>query len=105
MYAIRSYYDIRTEVVNETNRPQKATLVQRVVDADGDVVLKLTQTAVIAPNMRYRFCQTGGIEDDVKFWDLDVITSYSIHYTKLYEEYIVRSISCLFQMSLYMIME
>ena len=63
--------DIRTEVVNETNRPQKATLVQRVVDADGDVVLKLTQTAVIAPNMRYRFCQTGGIEDDVKFWDLD----------------------------------
>jgi len=77
--------DIRTEVVNETNRPQKATLVQRVVDADGDVVLKLTQTAVIAPNMRYRFCQTGGIEDDVKFWDLDSPYLYKVN-TVLYDE-------------------
>ncbi len=77
--------DIRTEVLNETDKPQKATLVQRVVDADGNVVLKLTQKATVAPNQSYRFCQTGGIEDNVKFWDLDDPYLYKVN-TVLYDE-------------------
>ncbi len=71
--------DIRTEVRNDSRKPQDATLIQRVVDASGEVVLKMEQTVTIAPGESHRFIQTGGIEDDVKFWSPDSPYLYKVN--------------------------
>ncbi len=76
--------DIRTEIRNESKKAQKATLTQRVVDVDGEVVLKMSETVTIAAGDTYRFVQTGGVEDDVKFWDLDFPYLYKVN-TTLYD--------------------
>ncbi len=73
--------DIRTQVRNESNKTQQATLVQRVVDATGKVVLKMEKSATIKPNESYRFVQTGGVEDDVKFWSPDYPYLYKVNTT------------------------
>ncbi len=76
--------DIRTEVHNTTKKAQEATLVQRVVDANGQVVLKLEETATIPAGDAYRFNQIGGIEDNVKFWSIDNPNLYKVN-TLLYD--------------------
>ncbi|MFI3249055.1 MAG: glycoside hydrolase family 2 TIM barrel-domain containing protein [Rikenellaceae bacterium] len=75
---------IHTEVRNQSKKMQSATLVQRVVDADGEVVLKLSESAEIAAGDRYRFAQIGGIADDVKFWGIDNPYLYKVN-TTLYD--------------------
>ncbi|MFI3323053.1 MAG: glycoside hydrolase family 2 TIM barrel-domain containing protein [Rikenellaceae bacterium] len=77
--------DIRTEVKNESNKAQKTTLVQRVVDADGSVVLKLSQSAEIGAGDSYRFSQIGGIDRDVKLWSIETPYLYKVN-TTLYDE-------------------
>ncbi len=76
--------DIRTEIHNESKREQKATLVQRVVDAEGEVVLKLSETMRIPAGGRYRAAQIGGVDDDVKFWSPDDPYLYRVN-TTLYD--------------------
>ena len=76
--------DIRTEVRNETGKAQKSIIVQRVVDADGEVVLKMSQEAMVAAGATHRFVQTGGIEDNVKFWSTDDPYLYKVN-TTLYD--------------------
>ncbi len=76
--------DIRTEIHNESKRAQKATLVQRVVDAEGEVVLKLSETMTIPAGGRYVSAQIGGVEDDVKFWSTDDPYLYKVN-TTLYD--------------------
>ncbi|MFI3281446.1 MAG: glycoside hydrolase family 2 TIM barrel-domain containing protein [Rikenellaceae bacterium] len=71
--------DIRTEVRNSGKSAQRATLVQRVVDADGRVVLKLEQSAMIAAGQTHRFYQVGGIDDDIKLWDIDNPYLYTVN--------------------------
>ncbi|MFI3320431.1 MAG: sugar-binding domain-containing protein [Rikenellaceae bacterium] len=73
--------DIRTEVHNQSKKSQKATLVQRVVDAKGNVVLKLSETAKIEAGSRYRFAQIGGIEKDLKLWSIDNPNLYMVNTT------------------------
>ncbi len=77
--------DIRTEIRNESKKTQKATLTQRVVDAEGEVVLKLSETVEIAAGATYRFAQIGGVEDNVKFWSPDTPYLYKVN-TTLYNE-------------------
>ncbi len=77
--------DIRTEVHNQSKKSSKVTLVQRVVDAEGNVILKLSEEATISAGERYRFAQIGGVEDDVKFWDLDYPYLYKVN-TTLYDQ-------------------
>ena len=77
--------DIRTEIKNETSKAQQATLVQRVVDARGNVVLKMSETTKIAAGGNHRFVQTGGIEDNVKFWSIEHPYLYKVN-TTLYDE-------------------
>ncbi len=73
--------DIRTEIRNSSRKSQSATLVQRVVDANGNVVLKMEESATIAAGATYRFCQIGGVEDDVKFWSTDYPYLYKVNST------------------------
>ncbi len=77
--------DIRTELHNQSKKSSKVRLVQRVVDAEGNVVLKLTEDVTLAAGERYRAAQIGGVEEDVKFWDLDYPYLYKVN-TTLYDE-------------------
>lgn len=77
--------DIRTEIRNSSRKSQSATLIQRVVDAEGNVVLKLEESAVIAAGATHRFYQIGGVEDNVKFWSTDYPYLYKVNST-LYNE-------------------
>ena len=77
--------DIRTEIHNQGSQTKKATIVQRVVDAKGEVVLKLTETCDIAPGTRHRFAQIGGIDNNVKFWSTSHPNLYKVN-TTLYDE-------------------
>ena len=76
--------DIRSEVRNETSKAQKVTLVQRVVDAGGNVVLKLEDMAEIQPGQTHRFYQIGGMEDGVMFWSVEHPYLYKVN-TVLYD--------------------
>ncbi|MFR9651786.1 MAG: glycoside hydrolase family 2 TIM barrel-domain containing protein [Rikenellaceae bacterium] len=71
--------DIRTEIRNESKKSESATLIQRVVDAEGNVVLKMEQNATIPAGGSHRFAQIGGIEDDVKFWSPDSPYLYMVN--------------------------
>ncbi|MFI3248777.1 MAG: glycoside hydrolase family 2 TIM barrel-domain containing protein [Rikenellaceae bacterium] len=71
--------DIRTEIRNESKSSQTATVIQRVVDATGKVVLKMEKSATIEPGTSHRFVQTGGVEDDVKFWSPDYPYLYKVN--------------------------
>ncbi|MFI3289859.1 MAG: glycoside hydrolase family 2 TIM barrel-domain containing protein [Rikenellaceae bacterium] len=73
--------DIRTEVCNGSKKPTSITVVQRVVDADGEVVLKLSKSAVVAAGDRYRFIQTGGIDEELKLWGIDRPYLYNVNTT------------------------
>ena len=75
---------VQTEVHNESEKAQQSTLVQRIVDAEGNVVLKLSETALIGAGDRHRFAQVGGIEDDVKFWSTESPYLYKVN-TTLYD--------------------
>ncbi len=76
--------DIRTEVKNSGKRSQSVSIVQRVVDAQGAVVLKLSQSAVIGAGECYYFIQTGGIDEDLKLWGVDRPYLYNVN-TTLYD--------------------
>ncbi|MFR9565777.1 MAG: glycoside hydrolase family 2 TIM barrel-domain containing protein, partial [Rikenellaceae bacterium] len=76
--------DIRTEVKNSSKKTQSLSLVQRIVDADGAVVLKLSQSATIAAGESHRFIQTGGIDEELKLWGVDRPYLYKVN-TTLYD--------------------
>ena len=76
---------VHTEVQNESKKAQRATMVQRVVDAQGNVVLKLSETALIPAGGMHRFAQVGGMEKDVKFWSPESPNLYMVNST-LYDE-------------------
>ena len=73
--------DVRTEVANESLIDQKAKLVQRLVDAQGNVVMKVAHTHFIKAGDTYRFCQMGYLEDSVHFWSIEDPYLYKMNTT------------------------
>ncbi len=73
--------DIRTEIRNTSRKSQKATLSTRVVDAEGNVVLKMEESTTLAAGEAYRFYQVGGVEDNVKFWSTEYPYLYKVNST------------------------
>lgn len=71
--------DIKTVVRNESKTARKATVVNRVVDQDGIVVLKLVQEQTIAPGADATFNQIGGIEDHAHLWSVDDPYLYKVN--------------------------
>ncbi|MEM9987539.1 MAG: sugar-binding domain-containing protein, partial [Bacteroidota bacterium] len=59
---------IRTQVINESTQSVAAKVVQRVMDAQGRVLLNLTQERNILPGQKEVFAQTGGLTGDLNLW-------------------------------------
>ncbi len=73
--------NILTEVRNQSNKSQTMTLTQRVVDANGNVVLKLSDSFTIEAGDRYLSTLTGGVDSDVRFWSVDYPYLYKVNTT------------------------
>ena len=71
--------DIKTVVHNDSKTARKATVVNRVVDQEGNVVLKLEQEQTIAPGADATFYQIGGIEDHAHLWSVDDPYLYKVN--------------------------
>ncbi len=76
--------NIRTEVRNEGSKSQTMCLVQRVVDATGEVVLKMSESFNIAAGAYHHSSLSGGVEEDVKFWNIEHPYLYRVN-TTLYD--------------------
>ncbi|MFC2113539.1 glycoside hydrolase family 2 TIM barrel-domain containing protein, partial [Bacteroidota bacterium] len=62
---------IRTHVKNESSVSKTCQVINRVIDQNGVVVLKLKSEKVINPNSSFNFMQTGGIEENVRLWSIE----------------------------------
>lgn len=62
---------IKTVVRNESAKSRQCTMVSRVIDDRGVVVMKLEQSALIDAGRDYVFNQVGGIEDGLRLWSID----------------------------------
>lgn len=62
---------VKTVVRNEFDDAREATLVTRVINDRGVVVLKLEESAVIHAGRDHIFRQAGGIEDDLRLWSIE----------------------------------
>lgn len=60
---------IKTFVRNENTTPKNCEVINRIIDKQGVVVLKLVSSQEIAPGSDIEFSQIGGIEDDLHLWD------------------------------------
>lgn len=76
--------DIKTVVENETKKSQEITVINRIVDADGYVILKLSQTQALAPGQHGIFRQIGGIEKDARLWSIEDPYLYRVN-TLIYQ--------------------
>lgn len=63
--------NIKTVVRNGWAKERQATIINRIVDRDGHVVLKLTDVAIIKPGEDYQFNQIGGIEENLHLWSVE----------------------------------
>lgn len=71
--------NIKTELRNESKNTRTARVVNRIVDKEGKVVLKLEQTADIEPGSRYLYNQIGGIEENLHLWSIDDPYLYKVN--------------------------
>ena len=63
--------DVKTVVRNETDDTKSVTVVNRLIDHEGIVVLRLEQSKDIDAGRDIEFSQIGGLEDDVHLWSID----------------------------------
>ncbi|MDP2525081.1 glycoside hydrolase family 2 TIM barrel-domain containing protein [Maribacter dokdonensis] len=63
--------DIKSVVKNTSGKAENVTVITRVIDAEGLVVLKLIDDANVAQNSNYEFDQIGSLEDNVQLWDVE----------------------------------
>ncbi|MEW4922868.1 glycoside hydrolase family 2 TIM barrel-domain containing protein [Algibacter sp. 2305UL17-15] len=63
--------NIKTSIKNEAENPKAVTLVTRIINTEGIVVLRLTDSKTISVGQEYQFNQIGSLEDDVHFWDTE----------------------------------
>ncbi|WP_347840709.1 glycoside hydrolase family 2 TIM barrel-domain containing protein [uncultured Draconibacterium sp.] len=71
--------NIKTAVKNESKIARTATVVNRVIDQEGFVVLKLEETQNIVPGAELVFNQIGGIEENVQLWDVEHPYLYKVN--------------------------
>ena len=76
--------NIETTVKNETTGPQFLTVINRMIDHKGRVVLRLIDSAIISANGEFRFHQIGGIEDNIRLWSINDPYLYRLH-TMVYQ--------------------
>lgn len=76
--------DFKTVVENETQQAREITVINRVIDAQGLVVLKLTQTQHISAGQQGIYRQIGGIEKDAQLWSIEDPYLYRVN-TLVYE--------------------
>jgi len=62
---------VRTTVRNEQAQARPCTVVSRVVDRDGLVVLRLCSQTTILPGADHTFNQCGGIEENLHLWSCE----------------------------------
>lgn len=82
---INGTVNIKTEVKNETEQEKTVSVVNRLVDDMGIVVLKLTQTKTISSGGASVFNQIGSIEDNLKLWSIDKPYLYRVN-TLVFED-------------------
>ncbi|MEX0288314.1 MAG: glycoside hydrolase family 2 TIM barrel-domain containing protein [Flavobacteriaceae bacterium] len=80
--------NIKTGVKNEGSVESNTTVVERLIDHRGIVVLKLSQTRIINPGEEVVFNQIGSIEDDFHLWSIDDPYLYRVN-TRVYNEEIL----------------
>lgn len=73
--------NIKTNVLNETTNPKVCKVVNRVIDTEGEVVLKLESIKNISPKSDFTFTQTGGITENVHLWSIEQPYLYRVNTT------------------------
>ena len=63
--------NIETTVKNDSWEPKEATVVTRVIDQEGIVVLKRSSTETIQRWTQHTFNQVGSIEENLRLWSID----------------------------------
>ncbi len=63
--------DVKTTVRNEDTQGRECTLLTRVVDAEGYVVLRMESRATIPAGAEYTFSQVNGLDENVHLWSSD----------------------------------
>jgi beta-galactosidase len=86
--------NIKTAVKNESSATKKTTVINRLVDKNGLVVLKLSQTKDIVPGAEIVFNQIGSIEDDFHLWSIDEPYLYRVNTLVLDNEKTIDEIEC-----------
>ncbi|MGA9638542.1 glycoside hydrolase family 2 protein, partial [Flavobacterium sp.] len=86
--------NIKTGIRNETNQIQKTTVINRIIDDKGVVVLKLTQTKDIPAGAEVQFNEIGSIENDFHLWSTDNPYLYRVNTTIYKNETLVDETEC-----------
>ena len=73
--------NIKTEIRNTSDIKKNITVVNRLVDKNGVVVLKLSQNKWIRSNDSNVFNQIGSIEDNFHLWSIDTPYLYRVNTT------------------------
>lgn len=68
---LNAVIDVKTVVRNELLEAKTVTVVNRVIDDTGLVVLKLEGSAKVSGGQEWVFKQIGAIEDDLRLWSID----------------------------------
>ena len=76
--------NIETTVKNESSVTRQITVINRIIDQSGVVILKLSQTKQIDANKQRVFNQIGAIEDDLHLWGINNPYLYRLN-TLIYE--------------------
>ena len=71
--------NIKTSVRNESNQSKITKVVNRLVDHEGVVVLKLSQVIEIEAGREVVFNQIGSIEDNLHLWSIDEPYLYRVN--------------------------
>ncbi len=74
----------RTTVRNEHTKARLCTVLSRVIDKDGVVVMRLRTQATILPGADRTFNQAGGIEEDLHLWSCEDPYLYRVN-TVIYD--------------------
>ena len=84
--------DFKTGVRNETNQTKNITVVTRVINKSGIVILKLKQAESIPARQDRVFKQIGAIEDDLHLWSIEDPYLYRVNTQVLVDGNIVDSL-------------
>ncbi|QBG49320.1 DUF4982 domain-containing protein [Verrucomicrobia bacterium S94] len=78
--------NVKTTVRNTYDVPRETTLITRVIDADGLVVLKLEDSQIVEPQTDFTFNQIGSIEENLQLWGIDHPYLYRVNSLVLDED-------------------